>query len=314
MCILQGPVAVKYSTVKDEPIKDLLGNITSELIQRLLEQCYGGNSTEVPTIDYLAPEVDHVSVPNSVEVQKSSTSITYKVGTILPDTFQWLNVLSSAESGWLKALLTSATIVQGGAYIDNPLRRALRPRVGQRAVVGLDASSPVSLTVHGAARASGTHKDDFKAIEVRYSSVSQLIDVFMYEERLGVSVPLLLQFKYVPGMGSMPIHEVSDSRNHRIKEFYWKLWFGDDESLPEINVHETFIGPEITISAHRVETFCGVIGNQNESYKAARTDSVKAPMDFAIVTGWQVSVHILALRISVTRYLGNHKGNFPSGH
>ncbi|KAG1876145.1 hypothetical protein C8R48DRAFT_768989 [Suillus tomentosus] len=29
VCILQGPAAVKYSTVKDEPIKDLLGNITS---------------------------------------------------------------------------------------------------------------------------------------------------------------------------------------------------------------------------------------------------------------------------------------------
>jgi hypothetical protein len=44
VCILQGPVAAtrKWSIVKDEPVKDLLGNINKALIQRLPERNYGG--------------------------------------------------------------------------------------------------------------------------------------------------------------------------------------------------------------------------------------------------------------------------------
>ena len=90
-------------------------------------------------------------------------------------------------------------------------------------------------------------------------------------------------------MGFAPIHEVADDRNLRIKQFYWKLWFGDNETLPEIGLRDTFTGPEVTIDEDDVETFCAVVGNQGEAFKSARNDTPLAPMDFAIVTGWQVS-------------------------
>ncbi|KAI6129042.1 hypothetical protein EDD16DRAFT_1516096, partial [Pisolithus croceorrhizus] len=286
VCILQGPVAVKYSTVKDEPIKDLLGNINAKLVDRLLALSYSGDLNEVPTIDYLAPEPEEPDVLEDVEVAGNSKRIIYKVGSDLPDVSDWLDLLSGSELNWLGALIRSRTIVQGSAYIDNPLRRALRPRAGQRVVVERNNGFPVSLTTYGAARSFGSHKNDFKAVEIKFSP-SNLIDVTLYEDRRNVSVPLSLQFKYVPSMGSMPIHEVAEARNRRIKEFYWKLWFGDDEPLSEIGLRETFIGPEVTISGKEVEAFCGVIGNQNEAYKLARANRVKAPMDFAIVTGWQ---------------------------
>ena len=296
---MQGPVAVKYSKVKDEPIKDLLGNITSLLLERLLERSYGSDANQIPTIDYLAPEPEEFDVPDDVDVKKSATSITYKIGSALPDTSEWFEVLSGSELNWLRALLTSQTIVQGRSYIDNPLRRALRPRAGQRVVVGMSGRSPVSLTIYGAARSFGSHNADFKAVEIKYSASSKLIDVTLYEDRRGVSIPLHLQFKYVPAMGSTPIHEVSEDRNRRIKEFYWKLWFSNETPMPDIDVRETFIGPEVVISGQEVETFCGVVGNQNEAYKLARTTNVKAPMDFAIVTGWQVNK---PLRIALLRY------------
>jgi fatty acid synthase subunit beta len=89
-------------------------------------------------------------------------------------------------------------------------------------------------------------------------------------------------------MASTPIHEITEGRNTRVKQFYWKLWFGDDQELPDIDVHETFTGPEITIEAETIERFCAVIGNDDGSFKSARNSNVKAPMDFAIVTGWQV--------------------------
>ena len=39
-----------------------------------------------------------------------------------------------------------------------------------------------------------------------------------------------------------------------------------------------------------IERFCAVIGNKDESFKTAGNGQVQAPMDFAIVAGWQVSL------------------------
>ena len=311
VCILQGPVAVKHSTVKDEPIGELLGNVTAKLVEKLVERSYGGDASKIPTIDYLAPAVEDADIPDEVEFKESSTSIAYKVGNAVPDTSEWLEAISGSEHNWLKALLTSKTICQGQAYVDNPLRRALAPRRGQRVVVDIDGGSPTSVKVYGAGRSYGPHKSDFKAVEITYATSSSLIEVTFFEDRRDVSVPLFFEFKYVPSMGSMPIHEVSKGRNGRIKDFYWRLWFGDDQSRPELDVHETFIGPEVVLSANDVETFCNVVGNQNEAFKTARTETIKAPMDFAIVTGWQVSSLAYYRAMRVTLWSGHHEIYIP---
>jgi enoyl reductase-like protein len=84
------------------------------------------------------------------------------------------------------------------------------------------------------------------------------------------------------------IHEIAENRNTRIKEFYWKLWYGDEATLPALGLRFIFTGPEVTIDEDAVQTFCSVVSNQAEAFKTARNEVIQAPMDFAIVTGWQV--------------------------
>ncbi|GLB40343.1 putative protein with domain of unknown function (DUF1729) [Lyophyllum shimeji] len=283
VCILQGPVAAKGAIVKDEPIKDLLGNINKTLIQRLLERKYDGDESAIPTIDYLAPQpVSIASELRGVTRSQSNDTVTYEIGNALPETSAWLETLAGPSLGWLRALIASPTIVQGTSYIDNPLRRILAPRAGQKVVI-----TSSSLTIYGAARSYGPHKPDFKAMEIQFNPSRREIDVTMYEDRRDVSVPLSLQFQYKPTSGFAPVHEIAVGRNTRIKEFYWKLWYGDDEVLPAIDLRETFVGPEVTVEAAAVEEFCAVVGNQGESFKTVRNDNMQAPMDFAIVTGWK---------------------------
>ena len=152
----------------------------------------------------------------------------------------------------------------------------------------MDGETPVSLALYGAARSYGHHKPTFKAVEVKYDQASLVMDVTLFEDRRDIAVPLHFKFTYKPSMGYAPIHEIAEDRNKRIKDFYWRLWFGDNEVLPEINLRDTFTGPEVTIQASDVETFCSVVGNEGEAFKTVRNDRVQAPMDFAIVTGWQV--------------------------
>lgn len=286
VCILQGPVAVAHSKIKDEPIKDMFSNITEDLIKKLLDRYYDGNTSKVPTIDYLAPP----PTPPATLIKsiKAKGNLTFCVPSTVPDTNAWLDNLAGPHLSWLRALLTSSTIVRGSSYVDNPIRRLLAPRIGQRVVIRLQGATPIGIDVFGAIRSHGPQKEDFKAIEVNYTPETKSINITVFEERRGVSVPLSLKFNYVPSLGSVPIHEVADGRNLRIKDFYWRLWFGENETLPSIGVRETFFGPEVTVTGTDVETFCDVVGNQSEAFKAARNERVQAPMDFGIVTGWQV--------------------------
>jgi hypothetical protein len=67
---------------------------------------------------------------------------------------------------------------------------------------------------------------------------------------------------------------------------------GDDSTMPDLGIHDTFTGPEVTIQALMLEQFCAVVGNAGESLKTAHSESVSraTPIDFAIVTGWQVRI------------------------
>ena len=137
------------------------------------------------------------------------------------------------------------------------------------------------------ARSFGQRQPDFLAVDIHYDVSSRLINLTLFEECQHDAVPLYLQFKYEPSHPYAPIHEIVEARNKRIKEFYWRLWFGGDEESQDLDVRDTFTGPEVTISTNDVEAFCAVVGNQQEKFKTVRSDEVKAPMDYAIVTGWQ---------------------------
>jgi fatty acid synthase subunit alpha, fungi type len=270
-------------------VKELLGNINNILVQRLLEHKYGGDETLIPTVDYLSASPSRTPTELSgVERIDGQDEVTYKIENFVPETTSWLETLAGGKLSWLRAFITFPTFVQGNLFIDNPIRRLLAPRAGQKIVIKSAGSVPSSVTVYGAARSYGAHNSTFKAVEVKYDIASKLIDMTIYEDRQDVSVPLSLQFEYKPSNGFAPIHEIATGRNTRIKEFYWKLWYGDDAVLPGIDIQETFVGPEIAIEADAVEIFCAVVGNQEESFKTVRNDVVKAPMDFAIVTGWKV--------------------------
>ena len=273
VCILQGPMAVKHANVADEPIGEMLGNIESLLAKRILERFYGDDESKVPRIDYIGAKSPKAGLDASPER-------TLKVESLLP-LDDWLEQVAGPSTTWLRAVLTSVNIVHGQGYVSNPFRRVFTPRLGQTVKI-----TPTSVEIYGAARSFGGHSPDFKAVELTFKD--NKITLTLNEERRGVSVPLTLNFLYKPEMGYAPIHEVTEGRNKSIKDFYWRLWFGDDQVLPELPLDTTFTSEPVAIDAKAVQRFCDVVGNQGESFKSARNEKIMAPMDFAIVLGWQV--------------------------
>ena len=286
VCILQGPMAVKHSKVADEPIKDLLGNIESQLAKNILDKYYGGDVSKVPSIDYIGATPGKPKTGLVSETVESDVR-TLKVGKTVPSTDDFLDIIAGKDVSWLRAALTSVNVIQGQSYLSNPFRRVFAPRAGQTVEIKSSGGRTQSVTLYGAARSFGPHPADFKAVELSYDAATRKISLVLNEERRGVTVPLHFAFIYKPEQGYAPIHEVVDGRNNAIKDFYWRLWFGDNEKLPSLSINSVFTCPENAIDAKEVQAFCDVVGNQGESFKTTRNEKILAPMDFAIVMGWQ---------------------------
>ncbi|KAH9936479.1 uncharacterized protein B0H18DRAFT_950746 [Fomitopsis serialis] len=261
-CTLRGPVAAKHAAKKDEPVKEVLDNIAAFLADRLAQRLYGGGLSRIPTADHLSvrasplPEnvTGSLGVERSVEADKNACS----VGCTSPEASTWLEMLAGPrQQHWLSALLTSTT-VQGASHVDNPMRRLFVPRRSQMVVMTLDGETPVTVALYGAACSHGQHKSELKVAVVRYDSASQAIDVTLFEDRRDVSS------LYKPSMGYANIHDAS-------------------EGVPRTSAGGCG-------EANDVEAFCAVVGNEGEAFKTARTDRNEAPMDFAIVTGWQATM------------------------
>jgi fatty acid synthase subunit beta len=104
---------------------------------------------------------------------------------------------------------------------------------------------------------------------------------------VGKPVPLPLIFTYHPETGYAPIREVMESRNDRIKEFYWRAWFGNETLDLDAPVTGTFNGGKATITAEAINDFVHAVGNTGEAFVDRPGKEVFAPMDFAIVVGWK---------------------------
>lgn len=285
-CILHGPVAAQFTNKVDEPIKDILDSIHDGHISRLLKDVYNGDESKIPVVEYFGGKspVNIESLQN-VSVETSGSKVTYKIGSNLPDEEQWLQTLAGNKLSWLHAFITTDRVVQGSNHVSNPAHDVLKP--AKRIIVEVenrDVVKKTKLTVFESF--SGDYKP---VVEIKLVE-DNTIQFSLIEHRTADGKPVALPFlyKYNPEDGFAPILEVMEGRNDRIKHFYWKLWFG--HSLPvnlDIDVEETIIGDEVTITGQDISEFTHAIGNKCEAFVNRPGKTTLAPMDFAIVVGWK---------------------------
>ena len=139
----------------------MFGNITNE---KLLDQYYDGEISKVPTTDYLAPP----PTPPAALIKsiKAKGSLTFNIPTSVPDTGVWLENLAGPHLSWLRALLTSSTIVRGSSCVDNPIHYLLAPCTGQKVIIRLQGATPIGIDVFGAICYDGPQKENFKAVKI----------------------------------------------------------------------------------------------------------------------------------------------------
>ena len=290
-CILQGPMAVKYSTKVDEPIKEILDGVHEGHIKYLLRDVYGDDESKVPVVEYFgskllaaseALEVDGLTV--SQLENKTIYRLSPAPNATMPAVQSWLQLLAGNTYSWRHAFFTTDVFVQGQRFQTNPTARIFAPVPGMTVeITNPNDPSKTSITVkelHHSAKY-------VKTVDVTFENNEILLN--MYEERtaLGSAVALPFRFTYRPDVGYAPIHEVMEARNDRIKDFYYKVWFGDEACPFDASVTSEFDGGRATVTSEAINDFVHAVGNTGEAFVDRPGKEVYAPMDFAIVVGWK---------------------------
>ncbi|MBE3049762.1 DUF1729 domain-containing protein, partial [Candidatus Bathyarchaeota archaeon] len=225
-CVLQGPVAVKYSTIMDEPVQSILDGIHEGHIKALTRDIYGGDTSRIPTAEYFGGRLNETEIPtdlDSLTVSYDTNKNTYRLSSsasaVMPPLESWLALLAGPTRNWRHALLLSDVVVQGQKYETNPIKRIFAPTRGLFVEIQYpnDPAKTVILV-----KEQPRHDHYVDVIEVKPGDADEIVVNLIKETTaVGSPVPMSLKFTYHPEAGYAPIHEVMSGRNDRIKEFYW---------------------------------------------------------------------------------------------
>lgn len=292
VCILQGPMAARFSNIIDEPVKDILDGVHQGHIAGLIRDVYGGDKSKIPMIEYFGgnmvgnqdePELEGLTV--SEEANKISFRLSSSTSAELPSLDRWLSLLAGNTYSWRHALFLADVFVQGHRFQTNPMKRIVAPTAGLYVEI-TNPNDPAKTVV--SVREPYQSGKLVKTVEAKMNENGQ-ITLTMFEGRTaeGGVVPLTFIFTYHPETGYAPIREVMGDRNDRIKEFYYRIWFGSKDVPFDTPTTATFDGGRETITTQAVADFVHAVGNTGEAFVDRPGKEVFAPMDFAIVAGWK---------------------------
>jgi fatty acid synthase subunit beta len=258
----------------------------------LTRDLYDNDASKIPTVEYFGGKLIEAEIPLAVEgltisrdAQKHTYSLSSSPSTPLPPLESWISLLAGPTRNWRYALFHSDVIVQGQKYQTNPIKQIFAPTRGLLVEI-LHPDDPAKTAI--VVREQPRPKRYVNVIEVKLVGENEIV-VSMIKDTtaLGKPVALPLRFTYRPDAGYAPIHEVMEGRNDRIKEFYWRAWFGDDELNLDALVSNEFDGGKTTITSEAINEFVHAVGNTGEAFVDRPGKTMYAPMDFAIVVGWK---------------------------
>ena len=137
VAILQGPMAAKYSTKVDEPIKEILDGVHQGHIEMLTKDLYKGDASKIPVVEYFggklieaSDEVNQEGLTVSEIDNKTIYRISASAGTALPQLENWIQLLAGRGYNWRHAFFTADVFVQGQRFQTNPMHRIFAPTPG----------------------------------------------------------------------------------------------------------------------------------------------------------------------------------------
>ncbi|KAJ2872376.1 fatty acid synthase alpha subunit Lsd1 [Coemansia aciculifera] len=301
IAIQQGVVSTRFSTTVNEPVKDILGAIYHGHIAVLLSRDYNGDAASVPVVEYIGAQLQATALPADIVVQTTDTVRTYQLPDTqdqLPDLDSWLNALAGPTNSWLRALLTAPTIVEGSSYVDNYVRRVLRPRPSKVVTVREDDRQPQVLAitnVHG-------------QVDLSIERLSESIELKIFQPTPTGLATLHYRFVYQPAQHLTPIHLVVEGHGNHTRQLYRETWIDNSDAPSAFEDHvdpdALLLGSGFKITEDHVYSMCQVVGNSSQHYLQETDLGLRVPMEFFYYSATPAIMRILASTVFGDGQLG----------
>ncbi|KAL2432422.1 Fatty acid synthase subunit beta [Exophiala dermatitidis] len=272
-CILQGPVAARYSSRTDQGIKELLDEIHEEW-----------SSLLAGAVQSISHSLDEVTDP----------AITFPNPSLLEDKIE---LLSSDDDGflseggddlwytrlaghasWARIALQTLNVVRERQLCHNPIRSVFRPTPGVIAEIHSGSIERISLY-----RGSSVNLHE-KLAEL------QLVDRQLIAMRLeapitadGHNAALVQQFRISKDLLT-PLQDITSRPVEQVQEFYRRIWFGSGEAhkTATTSLRDARFEEKYYLTEEHVRAFVKATADQNISSGVGRV-----PLDFAVVVAWK---------------------------
>jgi fatty acid synthase subunit beta len=321
--ILQGPMAVRYSTRVNEPVADILNGIHSGWVNTMVAAT-GTELSQLPTVDNLVagglnPSVSETLLSNGIsraesvfsgyngEKTANMRSLVVTLGqdsASIPTHENMLSYLASqSSSSWWRSVLQAPFITQDRLRQENILSKLFTPRAGQKVQLAFSGElfgdlSEV-LIFEPNVLPTFPHTEPF--VVISFDATKSIIRLRLHHKRPVEGSPLIpldLFYRYLPHLGHACIHELTDGKNERVKKMYSQLWF-NELSLVDASPLEAEFVNRFTLSRENIVHFCQSIGRPlSTATISGSTGSMEkaiAPVDIAIVAGWESIIKSLFL-------------------
>ena len=286
-CILQGPVATRYSKKADQSAKEILDGITLGHISMIKRDYY--SETKIPVEQRSVLSLAAAEKLKGVAAKKSSSGYVFAAAS--KDTYhldEWRSFLVDNTSDWMHAVLTEDFVLHGKVRKSNPLRSMFDLRQGEQLFI--DQEKELIFLSRGEGQTAQT------LVKASCLTPTRVV-VDIYFPFYGISGPphLALTFSYDRSRKPYSLAEIIEGRNCKIRNFYKQVWAGGQAGSDE-SPDTYFQGKKLTITPQMARDMITTVGLSYFDSEMADHDADVLPIDSCIVIAWDVLVRPLLLK------------------
>lgn len=277
LCIIHGPVAAMYSHRIDEPIKNILDGFVDGYVHEFTTRGVHAQPASVPAEDQSCGADSKDGLCQIVVYADSYLAEEDENSSL------WYEKLISCAGLAFGNFLTAKTVRSGSMTSRNSLRALFRCRPGIWIQFERLLSGDRLVSLHEA----NMNGDSSKVMELELSATGFMqAKLTLCANSNGTPVALKLHYEQKNSFTS-PL-ETSKNRNESIKNFYYQIWFGEENRISvSANIHDTFHGGTFKATANSMQNFLvATAGKRVDSSANLPT----APLDYAVVVAWKALI------------------------
>ncbi|KAL9614499.1 MAG: hypothetical protein Q9167_001027 [Letrouitia subvulpina] len=286
VCIIQGPVSVRYSTIVNEPTAEILGKISTSHVKNLRQDLSAHDNS--PLRNDLKIVGNRARATNSPLMEEQPAKKCYRFPRVgeLPDKELFREKLVEDVSGWALACVSDKFIRQGHLNRPNPIRSAFVPTHGHSISVEYKADRQVAALVMSEYGTHAEAKEVLRMTKDDEDNVVALLHTASSEKKT-----LEFRFKYNSDIANSKLNEDMHGRNQKIKDFYSELWLGRrSDGVQATKIKEHYSGSSVTLTSQMMQEFARALSPHNVTWGSQRSSDQFVPLDISIVIVWEALV------------------------